>query len=114
PTEMANCRPYLDEQISIIAPRVILCLGAPSAKSFLGATFSITRQRGQWFVGPNDTPLIASFHPAYILRQTGGELTAVKRLVWDDLKAVRIKLDTRVEPPSLPADAVQQQLFGDS
>ncbi|MGH7755690.1 MAG: uracil-DNA glycosylase, partial [Vulcanimicrobiaceae bacterium] len=33
PTEMANCRPYLDEQIAIIAPRVILCLGAPSAKS---------------------------------------------------------------------------------
>jgi uracil-DNA glycosylase family 4 len=100
PSEMANCRRYLDEQIEIIRPRVILTLGAPAAKSFIGDRFSITRQRGQWFEGPLSIPLIATFHPAYLLRMTGGELTAVKRLVWEDLKAVRIKLD---EPaPSLP------------
>ena len=86
--EMANCRQYLDEQIEIIRPRVILALGAPAAKSFLGRSFRLP-QRGQWFDGPLDIPLMASFHPAYILRQTGGELNAVKRLVWDDLKAVR-------------------------
>jgi uracil-DNA glycosylase family 4 len=96
PDEMANCRPDLEEQIEIVAPRAILCLGAPSAKSFLGPKFSITRQRGQWFDGPNGVPLIATFHPAYILRMTGGELEQTKRLVWNDLKAVRRKLD---EPP---------------
>jgi DNA polymerase len=95
PAEMANCRPYLDEQIDIISPRVILALGAPAARSFLGPKFSITRQRGLWFEGPGAIPLIATFHPAYLLRQTGGELTAVKRLVWDDLKAVRTKLNER-------------------
>jgi DNA polymerase len=95
PAEMANCRPYLDEQIDIISPRVILALGAPAARSFLGQKFSITRQRGLWFDGPAGIPLIATFHPAYLLRQTGGELTAVKRLVWDDLKAVRAKLNER-------------------
>jgi DNA polymerase len=94
--EMANCRRYLDAQIEIIRPRVILTLGAPAAKSFLGERFSITKQRGQWFEGPLDTPLIATFHPAYLLRMTGGELTAVKRLVWEDLKAVRAKLDEPV------------------
>jgi DNA polymerase len=107
PGEMANCRPYLDEQIEIVSPRILLALGAPAARSFLGPKFAITKQRGLWFEGPAGTPLLATFHPAYVLRQTGGELTAVKRLVWDDLKAVRAKLDER------PASAtVQPDLFG--
>lgn len=110
PDEMANCRSYLDEQIEIIRPRVILCLGAPSAKSFLGPKFSITRQRGQWFEGPAGIPLMATFHPAYILRMTGGELNATKRLVWADLQALRAKLDA-VPPPPPPADVVQPLLF---
>src|SRR5579871_6540052 len=91
--EMENCRPFLDEQIEIIAPAVILALGAPAAKSFLGRDFQITKMRGRWYVGPRETPLMVTFHPAYILRQTGGEIEAVKRLVWNDLKAVRSKLD---------------------
>jgi uracil-DNA glycosylase len=41
-----------------------------------------------------------TFHPAYVLRQTGGELTAVKRMVWADLKAVRTKIDEVLEPPA--------------
>ncbi len=109
PAEMANCRTYLDQQIELIRPRVILALGAPAAKSFLGPAFSITKQRGRWFEGPDGIPLIATFHPAYVLRQTGGELNAVKRLVWDDLKALRARLDEFVAdvPP-----VVQTDLFG--
>ncbi len=93
PAEMANCRSFLDEQIDIIAPQVILALGAPAAKSFLGNQFSITKSRGMWFEGPNAIPLIATFHPAYILRQGGMALTDTKRQVWSDLKQVREKLD---------------------
>ena len=104
--EMENCRPFLDEQIAIIAPEVILALGSPAAKSFLGRDFQITRMRGRWYVGPNETPLMVTFHPAYILRQTGGEIEGVKRLVWNDLKAVRAKLD---EPPAQPVEAEVQQ-----
>jgi len=111
PQEMANCRPYLDEQIEIIRPKAILCLGAPAAKSFLGARFSITKQRGQWFEGPSDIPLIATFHPAYILRMTGGELEASKRLVWADLKLVRTKLAAADAPPSADPAAAQATLF---
>jgi uracil-DNA glycosylase len=113
PDEMENCRPFLDEQIEIIAPHVILALGAPAAKSFLGRDFQITRMRGQWYTGPRDTPLMVTFHPAYILRQTGGEIGAVKRLVWADLKAVRAKLD---EPPAAPpaVEVTQVTLFESS
>ena len=113
--EMENCRPFLDEQIEIVAPEAILALGAPAARSFLGRDFAITRMRGRWYIGPNEIPLMVTFHPAYILRQTGGEIEAVKRLVWSDLKAVRAKLD---EPPAaeLAAQAteVQGSLFDGS
>lgn len=106
PDEMSNCRPYLDEQIEIIRPRVILALGAPAAKSFMGERFSITKQRGQWFEGPLGIPIIATFHPAYILRQTGGAMSEVKRLVWNDLKQVRDRL--RV-PPRAEGEGTPEQ-----
>ena len=108
--EMANCRGYLDEQIEIIRPRTILCLGAPAAKSFLGPKFAISKQRGIWFAGPSDIPLMATFHPAYILRLTGGEITAAKRLVWNDLKALRAKLDEPL-PVASPEPVEQPKLF---
>jgi len=91
--EIANCREFLDREIAIVRPKVILALGAPAAKSFLGAGFGITRQRGIWYAGPAGTDLIVTFHPAYILRLTGGQIDAVKRLVWSDLQAVQRKLD---------------------
>jgi len=93
PLELANCREHLDAELDIVRPKVILALGAPAAKSFLGQSFGITRQRGLWFSGPNGADLIVTFHPAYILRQTGGNMTAVKKLVWADLQALRRRLD---------------------
>ena len=108
---MTNCRPYLDEQIDIIQPSAILALGAPAAKSFLGRDFQISKGRGQWYDGPNGIPLMVTFHPAYLLRQTGGELTAVKRLVWNDLKALRDKL---AEPRGSSVQEPEQAgLFGE-
>ena len=109
PEEMENCRPFLDQQIEIVAPEVILALGAPAAKSFLGRDFQITKMRGRWYVGPHGTPLMVTFHPAYILRQTGGEIEGVKRMVWADLKAVRAKLD---EPQvAEPAEAERGEVL---
>jgi uracil-DNA glycosylase len=116
PEEMANCRPFLDQQIEIVAPAVILALGSPAAKSFLGRDFQITKMRGRWYIGPREIPLMVTFHPAYILRQTGGEIEGVKRMVWADLRAVRAKLDEPLSPPSESPELVearQASLFGD-
>ncbi len=111
--EMTNCRPFLDRQIEIVAPQAILAVGSPAAKSFLGRDFQITKMRGRWYVGPNGIPLMVTFHPAYVLRQTGGEIEATKRMVWNDLKAVRAKLDE--PPPVAPQAQVEQvELFGRS
>jgi uracil-DNA glycosylase len=93
PAEMENCRPYLDQQIEIIQPEIILALGAPAAKSFLGPKFGIMKGRGAWYEGPHGIPLMVTFHPAYVLRQGGTALTQTKRQVWSDLKKVRAKLD---------------------
>lgn len=112
PLEMANCRPYLDEQIDIIAPTVILALGAPAAKSFLGPKFQITKGRGSWYEGPGGIALMVTFHPAYVLRQTGNSMIGVKRDVWNDLKMVRAKLaETATVSPSIEPE--QAALFED-
>jgi DNA polymerase len=74
----------------------------------MGERFSISKQRGQWFEGPGGTPIMATFHPAYILRMTGGAMTEVKKLVWNDLKAVRTRLD---EPPPASPAPQQHSLF---
>ena len=106
PGEMDNCRPFLDEQIEIVRPSVILTLGAPAAKSFLGRDFQITKMRGRWYDGPLGISLMATFHPAYVLRQTVGELEGVKRMVWADLKAVKAKLE---EPPPIVVEPEPEQ-----
>ncbi|TAM88708.1 uracil-DNA glycosylase [bacterium] len=106
PQELINCRPYLDEQIAIIRPQVILALGAPAAKSFLGPAFQITRMRGRWYEGPHGIPLMVTFHPAYVLRQGGMALTETKRLVWADLKAVRARLDQLESAPEPVSEGV--------
>src|SRR5580698_6195448 len=110
PAEMEHCRPFLDEQIEIVRPAVILTLGAPASKSFLGRDFQITKMRGRWYEGPLGIALMATFHQAYVLRQTGGELEGVKRMVWADLKAVRAKLD-EPPPPHQEASPEQASLF---
>jgi DNA polymerase len=91
---------------------VILALGAPAAKSFLGNDFAITKGRGRWYEGPNGIPLMVTFHPAYVLRQGGMALTETKRQVWSDLKQVRAKLDALRELPAAepPAAGSSEQI----
>jgi uracil-DNA glycosylase len=85
--EMNACLPYLREQIALLKPRVIVCLGAVAVKGLFDTTETISRLRGNWmqFEGIDTMP---TFHPAYLLRNP-----PAKRVVWDDLKAVLKKLD---------------------
>ncbi|MHB9054275.1 MAG: uracil-DNA glycosylase [Thermoleophilia bacterium] len=89
--ETNACRPYLVRQVEIIQPRVILCLGSPAAKGVIDGGFNITGQRGEWHEGPFGSRLIATFHPAFILRRGGAGSGAreLKKLVWDDMKKIR-------------------------
>jgi uracil-DNA glycosylase family protein len=66
--EIAACRPWLEAEIDVVRPRVIVCLGATAAQALLGRQFRVTKQRGQ-FVESDLAPLVtATIHPSAILR----------------------------------------------
>jgi len=71
PTEVeaVTCREWLVPQLATIAPKVILCIGAPSAKNLIKKNFQITKERGKYFPCEFAKTAIATLHPAYILRQ---------------------------------------------
>ena len=81
PAEIAACRPYLDGQVSLIAPRVVLTLGNFATRALLGTTEGVTRLRGRtypWAAGGAATVIVPTFHPAAALRG-GGEILAAMR-----------------------------------
>ena len=90
--ELAICQPFLERQIELIAPRILVLVGGIAAKALLGRREGITRLRGQWF--PYATPRMAgtvqataTFHPAYLLRTP-----SAKREVWRDLLAIEDRM----------------------
>lgn len=93
PDEMETCMPYLKEQIAIIQPTLIVCLGATAVRGLVGETQGITKVRGQWreFEG---IPVMLTYHPAYLLRNP-----PAKKDVWADLKTVLARLG-RTPPPA--------------
>lgn len=81
--EMAACLPYLAEQVELIAPEVIVALGATAVQGLFGTGEGIMRIRGRWRLYKGRIPVMPTFHPAYLLRTP-----EAKRDVWDDLQAV--------------------------
>lgn len=70
--EASNCRKWLLPQLELLAPAVILCIGAPSAKNLIKKDFKITRERGRYFPCEFAKTALATLHPAYILRNAHG------------------------------------------
>jgi DNA polymerase len=81
PEEAAHCTPYLERQIELIAPRIILVVGRIAAQTLLQTDTPIGRMRGRLYrFGPRATPVVVTYHPAYLLRSPGE-----KRKAWSDL-----------------------------
>jgi DNA polymerase len=88
PEEAASCRPYLQRQLELLQPRLILAVGRIAAQNLLETDTPIGRLRGHLHsFGPAGTPLIVTYHPAYLLRSPGE-----KRKAWVDLKFARQEL----------------------
>ena len=99
PGEVAACLPFVERMISLVDPELLVMVGGSSAKSLLGKSEGIKRLRGRWFSYENafmarPIPATAIYHPAYLLRSP-----AEKRAAWQDLLAIREKLDGSGESP---------------
>ena len=90
--EVAACKPYLLEQIRLVDPKIILLTGATSVRGLTGDKRGITKIRGTWleWEGRLCMPIL---HPAYLLRNPSREQGSPKWLMWQDIQAVRAKLE---------------------
>jgi DNA polymerase len=90
PQEALACRPFLDRQVALVAPEIILALGGAAAKQILDTTDGIMRIRGKWRtldLGGYAAQGIATLHPAYLLRTP-----AAKGMAWRDLLTIKSAL----------------------
>ena len=71
--EIKACRPWLDAELAVVKPKILVCLGATAAQSLLGKSFSATRQRGQVVKSPLAPLVMATVHPSSILRAQDSE-----------------------------------------
>ncbi len=94
PDEKAACRAYLDEQIALIQPKIILLCGRVALTSFIDTPLGITKVRGQWFDGPNGSKMMPIFHPSYLLRNPSHTEGSPKWLMWQDMKEIKRVFDT--------------------
>ncbi|PYR77628.1 MAG: uracil-DNA glycosylase [Acidobacteria bacterium] len=92
--EIAACRPWLETEIALVKPRILVCLGATAAQALLGRAFKVSKQRGE-FVSSSLAPRVtATVHPSSILRAPDDESrrTEMQRFV-EDLKRVGAELE---------------------
>jgi uracil-DNA glycosylase family 4 len=90
---------WLEKQIAVIQPSVILCLGAPAANAIIHRSFKMTQERGQWFESKYVRHAMAALHPAYILRQEGEAYDTARQTLVDDLMAARDKAKSTKDEP---------------
>lgn len=96
--EIAICLPFVERQIELLRPQLLLFVGGIAARALLGLDQGVTRIRGRWFsytapAGDSPIPALVTFHPAYLLRQP-----AQKKLAWRDLLLLHAKHEAlRVE-----------------
>jgi len=96
PDEVSACSPFLVRQIDSIHPKVIVCLGATAAKTILNTTRGISQFRGEWLEWRGHK-LMATYHPAYLLRNP-----PAKADVWKDLQKVMAELGLQLPKKSKP------------
>src|SRR5438876_532638 len=90
--EVRLWRPLLETELRLIAPRVIVCLGAVAAKAVIDPKFTMQRQRGQWLEGPGGAAALATYHPAYLFRLDGEARAEATAALEVDLRTAGARL----------------------
>jgi uracil-DNA glycosylase family protein len=87
-SEIAACRPWLEAELAVVRPQVLVCLGATAAQALLGRDFRVTRQRGELVESELAPNALATVHPSSILRADDAEREAEYAAFVDDLRVV--------------------------
>ena len=103
--EAKACRRWLVPQLTAIAPKVILCVGAPSARNLIKKDFKITAERGKYFPCEYARTAIATLHPAYILRQQSASNDGGYSLLVADIARAWQAAQRLLESPARPREA---------
>ena len=88
-SEKEACREYLDAQLNILLPKIIILCGSTAVESFLDTKLSISKIRGQWFNGINNSKMMPIFHPSYLLRNPSKEKFSPKWYMWQDIQEIK-------------------------
>ena len=89
PEEKEACKEYLEAQINILKPRIILLCGRVAVQSMLDTKQGIIKIRGKWFEGPNFSKMMPIYHPSYLLRNDSREKGSPKWQMWQDIQEIR-------------------------
>ena len=89
PIEKEACREYMEAQLEILKPKIILICGNVALKSLLDVPYGITKVRGKWFDGPNGAKMMPIYHPSYLLRNDSKEIGSPKWQMWQDIKEIK-------------------------
>lgn len=117
PDEIAACRTWIEAELALIRPRVIVCIGQPAASLILGRPVVISRDRGKWFTEHPFRPahVMPVLHPAYLLRKQGPVFDELKEQLTRDLDEARRTAARLLHQPAAvaPAEQAQMSLFED-
>ena len=91
--ESEACMPWLNEQINLLKPKIIILAGSTAVQSFLGIDEPISKIRGQW-IEKDNIKYMPIFHPSYLLRNPSKNKGKPKWLTWQDLKKVKKELNS--------------------
>lgn len=85
--ELTAALPALDQELALLRPPAVLCLGATAARALLGKGFNFSRDRGQWFATMHGYPVLATYLPAYVLRREGPDYDVAYATMLADIRA---------------------------
>jgi uracil-DNA glycosylase len=102
--EISACQPWLEAEIQLVAPRMILCLGATAARAIVGGAVRVGEHRGQIIPTPYGVDALVTIHPAYVLRLQAGEgESAYRNLVEDIAHAAKLARNRSAKQAEQPA-----------
>jgi DNA polymerase len=100
--EIKACSKWLDGELTLISPSVIICMGSPAANTLIHKGFRMTEERGRWFTDTLYAPFVlATYNPAFVLRQEGEAYTRARQAVIDDVAEAKRKLSEAPDFPKL-------------